>query len=186
MPCDAYGLSKWQAECALRDAFSDASMSVAIVRSALVYGSQPKGNLRALATGTRWGLPSPPQGGRRSMIALKDLVDLLCEIGERPHSGVTTWIACGDESYSTQQIYDLLRAAQGKGRGLAWLPRWGWKLLASLLDGISGRGGESTYQKLFGWERYSNAAVVSDTRWRPRIRLEDAMAQLAASKRASK
>ena len=185
-PVDAYSLSKWQAECALRDAFAGTAMSVAIVRPALVYGPHVKGNLQALATAVRWGLPRLPQGGRRSMIALEDLVDLLCVIAEHPPSGVKTWIACGADSYSTQEIYDLLRAALGKGRGVDWLPRWIWKLAANLLDGVLSRRAEPTYNKLFGWERYSNAAVITDTAWRPRIKLEDVMQQLAATHGANR
>ncbi len=177
LPVDAYGLSKWQAECVLREEFSHAGMSVAIVRPALVYGAQARGNLQSLARGVRWGLPRPPQLGRRSMIALDDLVELLCVIAQHPPSGVRTWIACGAEAYSTQEIYDLMRAGQGKGRGRAWLPRWAWQFGSNLVDAIAGRGGESTYEKLFGTALYSNAAVLEDTGWRPRIRLEEVIAQ---------
>jgi UDP-N-acetyl-alpha-D-quinovosamine dehydrogenase len=184
VPIDSYSLSKWQAECALRDAFSGTGMSIAIVRPALVYGVEAKGNLQTLATGVRWGLPRPPQGGRRSMIALEDLVELLCVIAERPPSGIKTWIACGQDSYSTRDIYDLLRAALGKERGVAWLPPWSWKLVSQLLDRILPRRGESTYDKLFGWELYSNAAVMTDTGWHPRLRLEDMLNQLPAAQRA--
>jgi nucleoside-diphosphate-sugar epimerase len=177
-PVDAYGLSKWQAECALRETFSTGQISVAIVRPALVYGREAKGNLKSLAAGVRWGLPRPPPIGRRSMIALDDLVDLLMVIAGRPPAGVQTWIACGADSYSTQEIYDLLRTSQGKGKGIQWLPRWVWQLGARLVDVVS-RGEEPTYDKMFGTELYSNAAVVDETRWRPRLNLETVIDQWA-------
>jgi nucleoside-diphosphate-sugar epimerase len=180
LPADAYGLSKWQAERALQKQFSDDRMAVVIVRPALVYGANVKGNLQMLATAVRRGLPRPPQGGSRSMIALQDLVELLCVIAQRPPlSGVHTWIACDMDSYSTQTIYDLLRQASGKGRGVGWLPRWVWRAGARLLDLASGRRDESTYDKLFGSEQYTNAAVLRDTDWQPRIRLEDVVGQIA-------
>ncbi len=182
LPVDAYGLSKWQAECALRAEFSNAAMSVAIVRPVLVYGAQARGNLQSLALGVRFGLPRPPQLGRRSMIALDDLVELLCVIAQNPPSGVRTWIACGDDAYSTQQIYDLMRAGLGKSRGKAWLPRWAWYFGSSLVDFIAGHGGEATYVKLFGTALYSNAAVLEDTVWRPRIRLEDVIGEQGAGR----
>jgi nucleoside-diphosphate-sugar epimerase len=178
LPVDAYGLSKWRAECALRDEFSNDRMSVVIVRPALVYGAEARGNLQSLATGVRWGLPRPPQLGRRSMIALDDLVELLCVIALNPPAGVQTWIACGADAYSTREIYDLLRAGLGKGRGRAWLPRWAWHFGSRLVDIIAGRGGEPTYEKLFGTALYSNAAVLKDTGWQPRIRLEQVIGQL--------
>ena len=36
----------------------------------------------------------------------------------------------------------------------------------------SGQQSGSTYEKLFGTELYSNAAVLADTDWRPRVTLE--------------
>jgi UDP-glucose 4-epimerase len=179
-PLDAYGLSKWRAERALQEQFCDDRMSVVIVRPALVYGVNVKGNLQRLASAVRLGLPRPPEGGSRSMIALEDLVQLLCVIAQRPPPpGVHTWIACGSDRHSTQAIYDLLREASGMGRGVGWLPRWLWRAVVHLLDIAAGRPDESTYNKLFGTELYSNAAVLRDTDWRPGIRLEDVIGQMA-------
>jgi UDP-glucose 4-epimerase len=178
-PVDAYGLSKWQAEHALQEEFSCDRMAVVILRPALVYGANVKGNLQHLARGVRWGLPRPPMGGLRSMIAVEDLVELLCVIAQCPPRGVHTWIACASNSYSAQAIYDLLREANGMGRGGGWLPRWVWRVGAGLLDIASGRREESTYDKLFGTEVYSNAAVLADTGWHPRVSLEDVIGQIA-------
>jgi len=178
-PADAYGRSKWQAESELIEGFSDDAMSVVIIRPVLVYGLHVKGNLRHLARGVRRGLPRPPLGGCRSMIALDDLVELLCVIAKSPPRGVHTWIACGTQSYSTQAIYDLLRESAGMGRGVGWLPPWAWRLGAWLLDIVAGRSDDSTYAKLFGREVYSNAAVLANTKWRPRVRLEDVIGQIA-------
>ena len=106
------------------------------------------------------------------MIAVEDLVALLCVIAQRPPVGVHLWIACGVQSYSTQVIYDLMRKTSGKGRGIGWLPHWAWWLGAQVLDMASGQQSGSTYEKLFGTELYSNAAVLADTDWRPRVTLE--------------
>ena len=182
-PPDAYGLSKWQAECALREEFFDAPMSVVIVRPALVYGANVKGNLQQLARGVRMGLPRPPDGGRRSMIAVEDLAELLCVIAQAPPPGMRTWIACGADSYSTQTIYDLLRDASGKSRGIGWMPRWAWRLAAHLLDVVVRQPSESTYEKLFGTEQYSNSALLTETDWRPRVTLEDVIGQIASARR---
>ncbi len=180
LPVDAYGRSKWRAECALQEQFNASSMSVVILRPTLVYGTNVKGNLQLLANGVRLGLPRPPAGGSRSMIALSDLVELLCLIAQQPPShGVRTWIASGIESYSTQAVYDMLRKARGKGRGSNWWPHWVWRVGARLLDIASNQRGESTYEKLFGTELYSNAAVLADTQWRPQTRLEDVIGQIA-------
>jgi nucleoside-diphosphate-sugar epimerase len=185
-PDDPYGLSKWRAECALREEFATGDMAVVILRPTLVYGAQPKGNLRLLADGVRRGLPRPPAGGARSMVALADLVDLLCRLSIRHPPGVSTWIVTGGVDYSTREIYDLLREAAGKGRGLAWLPPWAWRLGAWLFDRVRGDGVDSTWDRLFGTERYSNSAVLSATDWRPRQSLQDlAGAMVSGSGRAA-
>ena len=184
VPIDPYGLSKWHAERALQQTFSDDQMSVVILRPALVYGSDAKGNLQTLSRGIRWGLPRPPRRGARSMIAVEDLVALLCVIAQRPPVGVHLWIACGVQSYSTQVIYDLMRKTSGKGRGIGWLPHWAWWLGAQVLDMASGQQSGSTYEKLFGTELYSSAAVLADTDWAPRVMLEHVIEDIASPKDA--
>ena len=180
LPADAYGLSKWQAECDLREEFSSSEMAVVILRPTLVYGAHAKGNLSRLAKGVRRGLPRPPQGGARSMIAVQDLAELLCIIARNPPCGVHTWIVCDASAYSTRIIYDLLRTANGRGRGVGWLPRWGWRVGAALLDIASGRRDDPTFDKLFGAELYSNAALLAGTDWQPRVTLGDVIGGLAA------
>ena len=181
LPTDAYGLSKWRGECGLLRETAGASMSVVIIRPALVYGANVKGNLRQMAGAVRWGLPRPPLGGSRSMVALDDLVDLLCIIARNPPPGTHTWIACGDRDYSTQAVYDCLREAFGMGRGTGWLPPWGWRIAAGFADLATGQSRGSTYTRLFGTEIYSNAAVRAGTTWRPRRRLEDVIVQVAGA-----
>ena len=171
-PVDPYGVSKWDAECALREQFTDSAMSLVILRPALVYGSEAKGNLRLLARGVRWGLPAPPAQGGRSMLALPDLVALLCLLGERQEQGVSTWIACEHQGYSTRAVYALLRRAAGKSSGSDWLPLWGWRMIAGMLDLLSGQGKGSSYEKLFGTELYSNQALTVATGWAPEYKLE--------------
>lgn len=179
-PVGAYARSKQQAEQALLAEYTDSPMAVLIVRPALVYGPGVKGNLRQLARAVQRGLPRPPEGGRRSMIALADLVDLLCHVSLHAPPGNHTWIACGAGSYSTRDVYDLLRAALGRDKGSAWLPGPLWRLAAAGLDLVSLNKGESTYSKLFGAEVYANQRLVADTQWRPKVRLEDSVQQLLA------
>ena len=170
LPTHPYGLSKWRAECALREEFAHQPMSITIVRPALVYGANAKGNLATLARGARRGMPRPPQIGRRSLIGCDDLVDLLLHVAAE--QGQHTWIATG-EDLSTREIYDTLRAAMGKRPAKGWLPLWGWQLLARVMDGVSLLGRQSTFDKLFGTELYDNSAVIAATGWRPRQRLSD-------------
>ena len=59
------------------------------------------------------------------MIALPDMVGLLCALAARPPAGCQTFIATGPDVYSTRQIYDLLRRVEGRPpgrRGELWDP----------------------------------------------------------------
>jgi nucleoside-diphosphate-sugar epimerase len=179
-PVDPYGWSKWSAENALQAEFARGPMGVVILRPTLVYGPVPKGNLALLARGVRAGLPRPPDLGARSMVSLADLVDLLCLVAGEPHPGVRTFIASDGERYSTRFVYDQLRLAQGRPVGRAWLPLAGWRLAAALLDLRPGRAGETTFDKLFGSELYSNRAVLAATSWQPRLRLQDVVSGMIA------
>lgn len=172
-PHDAYGYSKWRAEQQLQAEFAEHAMAVVILRPALVYGNCAKGNLALLAKGVTAGLPRPPALGARSMVALEDLVDLLCIVAEVPVQGVQKWIVTDGQQYSTRRVYDHLRQVTGKGAGRAWLPVTAWRLAAALLDCRPGSSSGATWDKLFGTELYSNQAVLAQTPWRPRYRLED-------------
>lgn len=180
-PGNAYGLSKWRAECDLRATCGDSPMAVYILRPALVYGVGARGNLALLARAVRAGLPRPPLAGGRSMVALDDLVDLLCLLADRGPGGVHTWIVTDGETYTTRYIYDQMRRAAGKGRGIGWLPLPLWRLLASLWDVLQRNRGEATFDKLFGAERYSNAALLAATGWHPRRTLGEIIPHIMTS-----
>ncbi len=176
-PTDPYGLSKWRAERALREDHAGGSMAVTILRPSLVYGAGVGGNLGSLARAVRRGLPRPPTGGARSMVSGADLVKLLLRgLDDRP-AGVNTWIVADGEEYSTRRIYDALRAGQGWAMGRQWLPRWAWRLGLATLDRVQGNP-DSSADKLFGIERYSNAALCAETGWRPALRFEDEAAAI--------
>lgn len=170
---DSYGRSKWRAEEALRALCEGTGMALLVVRPCLVYGPAPKGNLRLLAQGARWGMPRPPEGGARSMIGLGDLCELLAQLLLEGPVGQHTWIAGDGQRYTARGLHDSLRRALGRGAGRCWLPAAGWRVACGALDLVRGSRGESSYHKLFASELYDAAAVTRDTGWRPRQTLDD-------------
>lgn len=167
-----YGESKYRAEDALQRQFANSAMSIVVLRPALVYGHGAKGNLQRLGKAVGWGMPRPPAIGRRSMLALSDLVALICELVEHPRTGFNVWIACGDIAYSTREIYDAMRLKYAKSDGMAWLPLPLWRLFARVLDGGRKIPGDSTFDKLFGTEVYTSAALQAAIGWRPQAELK--------------
>jgi UDP-glucose 4-epimerase len=174
-PDDPYGLSKWQAESALRDAGENGTMATVILRPALVYDHDAKGNLAMLAKAARWGLPRPPLAGARSMIARADLVHLMCSLPALELSGVNTWIASDGQSYTARRVFDALRCADQAAPGVAWLPRWCWRLALGIYDLCRADAVGTASAKLFAEELYSNAALLKATGWQPALTLESAL-----------
>lgn len=178
-PSEPYGLSKWQAECALRERFARSAMAVVILRPALVYGPRVQGNLLLLLRAIRCGLPAPPEGGARSMVGLVDLARLLLLLPQVVDEGLHTWIVTDGESYTTRHMYQLLSEALGRTRG-GQLPGWCWRLFATALDVLQREPIGNSYSKLFGAERYNNQALLGATGWQPCQTLASAAPAIAA------
>jgi UDP-glucose 4-epimerase len=176
-----YGHWKWQTEQALEAAVAGSAMAVTVLRPALVYGAGMRGNLRTLMNAARGFMPLPPPGGERSLVSLHDLVDVLCRLGER---GTGTSWSCYEltdgEAYSSRRLVSAFRKGLGKPAGRAWLPRPGWRLACALLDLRDERGGEGSYQKLFGEELYSNSRICGELGWRPRFTFEQQVDEMLA------
>jgi len=177
-PQSAYGLSKLAAEQDLQSGFSSSEMSIVILRPALVYGSGVKGNLLSMRRAVRAGIPRPPELGGRSMIAVQDLVAAMLQIASEPPPGIHRWIVCDGHKYSARRIYDLMREASGSGIGISWLPLWVWKIGAYLADGMRDRGVDSRFNKLFGSELYSSAAMMKVLSWQPQFQLADIVPEI--------
>ena len=170
---DPYGWSKQLAEQRLLANFADDAMCIHVVRPALVYGPQAKGNLATLMRASRFSLGRPPQGGSRSMIALLDLVALLLQLERDVRPGIHIWIATGSEQYSSRGLYDALRNAQALEPAKLALPAVFWRLACRLMDLRTGAASGSTWQKLAGTELYSNQKLVDELGFIPQWQFKD-------------
>jgi UDP-N-acetyl-alpha-D-quinovosamine dehydrogenase len=178
---DPYAQSKRLAEQGLEAAYSDGSMSVVILRPALVYGVGATGNIGLLARAVGMGLPRPPESGGRSMLGLSDLVALLDHLARQPPEGMHTWIVCDGDFYSAARIHDLMKIALGKKPSGSWLPAPAWRLGCAMRDLLTGAAGGTSYRKIFAAERYSNSAILKALPWRPEQRLADSVPAIMAS-----
>jgi nucleoside-diphosphate-sugar epimerase len=114
------------------------------------------------------------------MVALEDLVPLLLRLVLETPTGVHTWIVSDGHSHSAGQIHDLMRAALGKKPSRSWLPIGAWRLGCGLRDILSGSALGSTFEKVFGVELYSSAALQSALDWRPTVALADTVKDIMA------
>lgn len=107
-PLDPYGISKHEAEIALRTVEAKTGLEVVIVRTPLVYGPGVGGNFMSLLKIARQGIPLPLGSvrNRRTMTSVWNLTDLL-ESASRSTSARGALALAGDPS--SPSTADLMR-----------------------------------------------------------------------------
>ena len=120
-PEGVYGKSKRRAELELLKIGKASGMHVAIIRPALVYGPNVKGNLKLMLAGIKkgWFPPLPETRNRRSMIHVDDLVGAIFLVAKDERANGEIFIAEGGVTYSSRDIYNAMCDVLGKS-----IPKW--------------------------------------------------------------
>ena len=121
-PMDPYGVSKLEAEQALRMIEAQTGMEVVIVRPPLVYGPGVKANFASMMRWIEYGIPLPLGAIRnfRSMVSLDNLSDLLVTCLRHPSAAGQTFLVSDGEDVSTTEL--LQRTAKAMGKRILLLP----------------------------------------------------------------
>lgn len=115
-PQDPYGVSKMEAEQALRELSVRTSMEVVIIRPPLVYGPGVKANFAAMMRWLKRGLPLPLgclTTNRRSLVYVENLVDLICVCANHPKAANQIFLVSDDEDVSTTTLLRKMSNALG-------------------------------------------------------------------------
>ncbi len=145
-PVDPYGISKWQAEEALRNVSKTSQMEVVILRSPVVYGEGVKGNIELFYKLVKLGIPLPfgLANNRRTMLSLQNLsvwVNRAITAESPPNKAVLM----GDpKPISTKVLAQSLALGMGKRSLLIPIPITLMSTMATAL------GKKSIIQRLFG------------------------------------
>ena len=163
-PHDAYGVSKLEAEIALRALSKETGLAVTIIRPPLVYGQGAKGNLALLARLIKSGLPIPLGGitdNRRSLVSVGNLVDLIVRC--TTHSGAInqTFLAGDGDDLSTAALMRMMAQAMGRKARLVSVP----PSTIRLLTRYAGRPGIA--ERLCGSLQVDIAATQQRLDWTP-------------------
>ena len=161
-PQDAYGVSKLEAEVGLRALAEITGMEVVIIRPVLVYGPGVRANFQALMSLVNKGVPLPfgRTSNRRSLVALDNLVDLVCTCLEHPAAAHQTFLVSDGEAVSTAGLVRAMATALGKKPRLLDVPLpWMSRVAQALGQGaVTQRLFESLEvdidknRQLLGWE----------------------------------
>lgn len=123
-PQDAYAISKWEAEEALRKISKDTGMEVVIIRSPLVYGPNVKANFLKMMQYIKRGIPLPLGAiqNKRSLISIDNLVDFITTAISHPKAANETFLISDDEDISTTDLLHRIAQCMGKSARLISVP----------------------------------------------------------------
>ncbi len=170
-PLDAYGISKHEAEAALRQIGAETSMEIVILRPPLVYGPGVKGNflrlLQAVARGTP--LPLASINNQRSLVYIGNLVDAIIACIDAPAAAGKTFLVSDGEDISTPTLIRKLAAALGKAPRLLPCPP------ALLHCGAALLGKRAAAMRLTGSLAVDSSALRQELGWQPRYSLDQGL-----------
>lgn len=125
-PQDPYGISKHEAEEALKQLARETGMEVVIIRPPLVYGPGVKANFMSMMRWLNLGVPMPlgALANKRSLISVENLVDLITVCIDHPAAANQIFLASDGEDLSTTALLTRLAHAMGKKARLVPVPAW--------------------------------------------------------------
>lgn len=175
-PVDPYGISKFEAEDALRQLADETGMEVVIIRPPLVYGAGVKANFRSMMSWLQKAVPLPLGAihNKRTLVALDNLVDLIITCIDHPAAANQTFLAGDGEDMSTTELLQRLGRALGKPAKLLPMPVWALKTGAMLL----GKGGMA--QRLCNSLQIDISKACDLLEWQPPVSVDEALKKTAA------
>lgn len=175
-PSDPYAISKREAEDVLSQLARSTDLEVVVIRPPLVYGPNPKANMRRLLAWVASGLPLPfgSVQNRRSMVSLDNLVSGIAVALVHPAAAGKTYLISDQQDVSTPDLIGHIGAALGRTPNLWSVPIG----LLRLAGKVSGRDNE--IERLVGSLVVDGALITRDLGWRPTQTLGDGVAQMVA------
>lgn len=194
LPQDAYGLSKREAEKRLLGFGKCSSMHVSVLRPALVYGPDAKGNLQRMIEAIDNGRfpPLPEIGNRRSMVHVDDLVEAAWLVANHAQANGEVYIVSDGQPYSTRQMYEWMTEALGR-KLPAWyisaqVLRFG-SAIGDVFQRVSGCRAplnSEVFRRLTGSACYEADKLRRDLGWESRRRLPEALPDMVAAYRQAR
>ncbi|MDH4099968.1 MAG: SDR family oxidoreductase [Nitrospirota bacterium] len=162
-PQDFYGVSKWEAEQALRKIESESELEVVILRPPLVYGPGIKANLLRLFQLVDKGIPLPLAGidNQRSLIYLGNLVDGILTCINNPLAAGNTYMISDCDDVSTPELIRRISTLLGRGEQLFPFPSTLLQLAGTLL------GKSDEFKRLIGSLSVDTSVIRKELNWKP-------------------
>ena len=174
-PQHPYGISKWQAEQALRRIAQESGLQVVIVRPPLVYGPGVKGNFSSLMAAIEKGRALPLAGAYnvRSQVYVGNLISALIACATHPAAAGQTYLVRDSENVSTALLVKKISVALGCNNRSFYFPEKLLRIAAATL------GRADQINRLFGSLRVSDAKLRGELGWVPPYTLEQGLSATA-------
>ena len=174
-PQDAYGISKYEAECGLREIAVETGMEVVMVRSPLIYGPGVKANFQALMWALVRGIPLPLGAihNRRSLVALDNVVDLIVTCIEHPAAANETFLVSDGEDLATTELIRRLARAMGYPARLIPMPA------TVLMAGATLLGKREVARRLCGTLQVNISKARKVLGWTPPVSVDEGLRRTA-------
>ena len=176
-PEDAYGISKLEAELALRDICSQTGMEFVVIRPPLVYGPGVRGNFQAMVRVIQRGIPLPLGAihNRRSLVALDNLVDLIATCLVHPAAANQVFMVADGEDISTSGLLRKVAAAYGLPARLVPVPAGLLRFCATVL------GKRAAADRLLGSLKVDAFKTRDVLGWTPVVSMDEQLKKMASS-----
>lgn len=174
-PEDAYGISKQEAEQALRDVAQKTGLQIVVLRPPLVYGPGVKGNFLRLMNLVARGVPLPlgAVDNRRSLIYTGNLAGAIVKALDAPRAAGRTYLVSDGEDVSTPDLVRRLARALGVKPRLLSLPLAALSLAATLA------GKRTEFARLTGSLQVDSSRIRRELGWEPRYSLTQGLTETA-------
>ena len=175
-PTDPYGLSKYEAEIGLRKIANETGMEVVIIRPTLVYGPNVKANFASLLNLVSKGLPLPFScitKNKRSLVSVKNLVDLIITCIDHPKAANQTFLVSDDNDVSTASMVKEMSNALGRSNRIFPVPLWCYQLAGKLF------GKQDVVNRLLGSLQVDITHTKETLGWKPPQSLEEGFKETA-------
>jgi nucleoside-diphosphate-sugar epimerase len=174
-PQDPYGVSKMEAEQALRRIEAETGLEVVIVRPPLVYGPGVKANFLRMVQVIARGLPLPLASiaNRRSLLYVGNLANALATCVIHPKAAGQTYLVSDGKAVSTPELIRSVAAVMGVPARLFPMP-----VAVMQLAGIL-TGKKTAVQRLAGSLAVDSSKIRQELGWVPPFTMEEGLKETA-------
>ncbi|HLB43519.1 MAG TPA: NAD-dependent epimerase/dehydratase family protein [Gammaproteobacteria bacterium] len=190
-PNTPYGKAKRAAEEWVLNNCNQHAVHACILRLPLIYGPGVKGNLYQMLQSIDKGyFPAIPfTKNQRSLVGIYDVCEAAWLAAQSIQANGKVYFVTDNQSYSTHDIYSIMRHALGKSHPWFYFPFWLFKILALVGDAVGSAlrrripFDSQAFDKLFGTVYCDSSCIQEELGFCPQYSLRELMPEIVRAYR---